>query len=539
VAERRRRPGDTEFPTGAWDLDLGSDFGRAARLVCYAITGTQLYFPATALDLKPSVANRSFRVGTGGQPTGWGGPAVRGSSANAPWSSRTYPAGLIPSLAQSIIIWFQGRSDAWDMSSGSNNRLFDVSSGSSWRLNGTRQSATEVNVRAMSFADSAAPNTLVTIDPRGPLVIGMVHAGAGAMRLFAGSRNDYPRFVGTDTVTVDAAPAGADCRLDFGGSGGTDIDYRGGAWLTGALADDSMCRLMAEPGLMFRPRIQRYFLPAGGGGPATIPFSIAATEAADVAAVTMVTSRPMALAATEAPDVAAVSMALAHTVALAATEGPDVAAMTMVTSRTMALAATEAADTAAMAMTVQHMLTVAATEGPDVAAMAMVRQAMLTMAATEDADVASFAMGVNGANALDIAATEAPDTAAMAMTLQHELALAASEAADVAAVAMAVQHELSLAATEEQDTASIKRWKDEPAVVASVEKRGVDPASKPITDQIAKADTAPETDTPLVHAQAAKAARASIEAAKAVIVKAEQEQEDDDEAALALILAHL
>lgn len=92
------------------------------------------------------------------------------------------------------------------------------------------------------------------------------------------------------------------------------------------------------------------------GGLGTITVSLAATEAQDVAALSVTVATPItaSLAATEAQDIAAIDVVVRTTVALAATEAQDVAAISLSLGAaiTMALAATEAQDVAAITITV-------------------------------------------------------------------------------------------------------------------------------------------------------------------------------------------
>lgn len=239
------------FPQELVELDPGNRFAAAVRVGAYAINNQYVYAPRTQVQAKAQVDGQVYRIGNpGGQPTGWG-QGVRGGSGQQVWTARTYPADLVPSAAQTIVMWFQGRSDTWSMQSGSNNRLFDVSGGNSWRLNAVRQSGTTVNVKMFSFADTGAPDLIITMDPRAPLCVAAVHTGSGAVRLFLGSDIVYPRMHGTDTVTVDGAPGGTDCRWDCFGSGGTDIDYTAAFWFAGAFTDDEVSELMFNPTQLF------------------------------------------------------------------------------------------------------------------------------------------------------------------------------------------------------------------------------------------------------------------------------------------------
>lgn len=67
-------------------------------------------------------------------------------------------------------------------------------------------------------------------------------------------------------------------------------------------------------------------IPAGGGGPATITGTLAATDAADTAAMDGLIAHVGALAATDSADTAAFAGLIAHVGTLSATDAPDTAA---------------------------------------------------------------------------------------------------------------------------------------------------------------------------------------------------------------------
>ena len=99
-------------------------------------------------------------------------------------------------------------------------------------------------------------------------------------------------------------------------------------------------------------------IPAGGGGPATITGTLAATDAADTAAMDGLIAHVGALAATDSADTAAFAGLIAHVGTLSATDGADsFAGDGTVTSNaatiTGTLAATDAPDTAAFVGTVE------------------------------------------------------------------------------------------------------------------------------------------------------------------------------------------
>lgn len=180
-----------------------------------------------------------------------------------------------------------------------------------------------------------------------------------------------------------------------------------------------------------------------------------------------VTSNGVALAATEAADVAAVSITAQTGTSLAATEAAD-SALFNVSGATVAtsLAATEAADTAAVAITAKTGTSLAATEAADTAALTASAQTRTTLAATEGADTA--AVSISAKTAVSLAATEATDIAAVAATAKTGLSLATTEAADTAAFAIQATTvgiiAVDLAASEATDVAAfnLAYWKPAP-----------------------------------------------------------------------------
>jgi hypothetical protein len=133
----------------------------------------------------------------------------------------------------------------------------------------------------------------------------------------------------------------------------------------------------------------------GGGGPATITGTLAATEASDTAAFAGL---------------------IAHTGTLAASEASDTVAFVGTVAHTGALSVTEASDTASLAGSIAHTGTMAATEA-------------------EDAFAASGTVTGSGVTITgDLVVTEAADTAAVVGLINHTGALSATEDGDTASI---------------------------------------------------------------------------------------------------------
>jgi hypothetical protein len=214
-------------------IDPSNRFGRAVRIFLYPLNDRYVY---------DAVTGQTYRIGTTGIPTSWGN-AVRGGVAP---NIRT--AACIPDLLMSkpvtLVMLLQGRATSWVANKGL--RLFDVSSGSGLQLHAVYQSSTQVNVQALTFGDTGAPNTLVTCDPLAACAIGVTYV-PNAARLFYAPIGQQGKLIGTDTVTADADAAGTDTRVDVFGSTGTNVDYSGGFWLSGALSDSDMAEFMRNP----------------------------------------------------------------------------------------------------------------------------------------------------------------------------------------------------------------------------------------------------------------------------------------------------
>lgn len=133
-----------------------------------------------------------------------------------------------------------------------------------------------------------------------------------------------------------------------------------------------------------------------------------ATEAKDVAAVSINIVTNATLAATEARDTASFStVAYDFGAYLSATEAKDAASMAVIASNGVALAATEAKDTANI--NVQNFATVyfSVSELPDIASFRISNQ-FIVLNASEFSDIAALAITMSGS--LSISASEAPDT---------------------------------------------------------------------------------------------------------------------------------
>jgi hypothetical protein len=242
-------------PQQPTDLNPSNRFASRVRIALHAVGPYTLYHSRTlGPQTKAFTEGLTYRMTTAGAPTGFGCYGVRTSTASTLWSSRTYPADLVPSKKIAVVVCIHGKSDTWASQA---IRLFDTSSGASLRMDVSRQSSTQSNIRILSFGDTGAPNTLFDAPPRMPLVLGFVHTGGGEMRIFGKGHGFPAQLVGTDTVTLDAAPGGADCRLDFGGSTGADVDYAAGFWLTEengqGLTDAEMIEFMDNPWQVFMP----------------------------------------------------------------------------------------------------------------------------------------------------------------------------------------------------------------------------------------------------------------------------------------------
>jgi hypothetical protein len=161
------------------------------------------------------------------------------------------------------------------------------------------------------------------------------------------------------------------------------------------------------------------------------------------------------------PGVILGETAIGTPVSIAAVEAPDIAAITMVAqSITLTVDATEAADIAAItAVYNARFVQIDATEDPDVAAIsAQVSFSSITVdiAATELADAIRAYVYVPPFWVAEIAATEAPDTAAISLsTSAYQIRIRATEAPDTAAVFVETQQNIVITATEAPDRALI------------------------------------------------------------------------------------
>lgn len=189
--------------------------------------------------------------------------------------------------------------------------------------------------------------------------------------------------------------------------------------------------------------------------------SLAATEAADTASVSVNLSSGVALAATEAQDAASGSVDLSSSLTLAATENADTASGAVTSQTSAALAATEAQDTASVSLALSSALALAGTEASDTASVALTLSDTVALAATESPD--TVALVVDAAQSfidLDLAATEAPDTMAATVTAltNATLDLAATEAPDT--VRLSVQYGDQIPDTHDGVGGPIHRVKD-------------------------------------------------------------------------------
>jgi len=224
-----------------------------------------------------------------------------------------------------------------------------------------------------------------------------------------------------------------------------------------------------------------YAIPAGfeaweAGAPAAATGTLAASEAADVAAVTgtvlsgvggvlaaseaaddatmagSATGYAGTLATSEAPDTAAISAKSEWFGTLAATESPNTAAFTAAAHWLAILATSEAADSASFGSPSVLTGTLAATEGPDDATMSGLVRWLGTLQTNEGADAGAFVCTVAWQAVL--AAVDGPDTASGAGTVGWQVALAASEAPDTAVIEGDAVTGAALAVSEAPDTAA-------------------------------------------------------------------------------------
>jgi len=192
--------------------------------------------------------------------------------------------------------------------------------------------------------------------------------------------------------------------------------------------------------------------------PTSISGDLAATEAADAAAVAVAVLVQGDLAATDSADTAAFDVSTLVPIAgdLAATEAAgDAAAFAAQLIVQGDLATGDDADSAAFAGQVAIAGDLAATEAADGLAVAGQVAIAGALAATEAGDSAAFA-GSTLAAAVegDLAATEAPDAAAFAGQVAIAGDLAAGEGADTAAFAAQLIVQGDLAAGEGADSAA-------------------------------------------------------------------------------------
>lgn len=162
----------------------------------------------------------------------------------------------------------------------------------------------------------------------------------------------------------------------------------------------------------------------------------------------------LSLAATEGADTASLSIAAKTTSTLAATEGADTASMSIGITGSLSFAVTEGADTASLAISAKTTSSLAATEGADTASLTVSVIVSGSLAATEGADTASFSVAVGNTSTCSFAVTEGADTGSFAIAAAHTLSLGATEGSDTASLAISAKTTMSLAATEGSDTAN-------------------------------------------------------------------------------------
>jgi len=254
---------------------------------------------------------------------------------------------------------------------------------------------------------------------------------------------------GSTSVTITGTNLDGASAVTFGGSSATSVVPVNSTTVT--------CTTPAHaPGF-----VDVVVTATGGNGTGTNAYSynqtgtLAATEGADVVAITGSLGVRGTLAATEAADVAAFEGEITDnevTGELDATEEPDVVEFTVEVISHGILDATEEPDVVEFAGTVVNYGVLDVTEGSDVVEFIgeVIVQGELDV--TEDEDVVSFTGFVAWTLVLD--ATEEPDVAAFEGELSYHGILDATEGADVAAFTGELTIVGELAVTEEPDIAS-------------------------------------------------------------------------------------
>lgn len=235
-----RRP-RVHKPQGPVLVDRGNAFGSRVRILAYPLGDRQIWEA-----VKGTVYTQT--AGGAGVPSVWG-QSYRNNATGGIIRTEACPADLLSTKSQTIISVLHGRAASWN--GRRVGRLFDVSSGSGFGLTVEYQSSSNIILTSHSFASVGTSKSFVC-DPLAPLVVGTSIVSSGGAAIASMFVNGI--FVDIDTITADAAAAGADTRVEVMGDNGNSVDYGMTMWLAGALTANEMAELMENPWQVLMPR---------------------------------------------------------------------------------------------------------------------------------------------------------------------------------------------------------------------------------------------------------------------------------------------